>query len=146
MFPFAGKRCGDPFEGGGPGRHGMFEGLGSKILHDLDLTDEQIEQIAELKAEGMAEGMKLMSEGSRYFKHLMRELTSETIDKEKVKNAHIELQEHKTKVGDAMLERALSFSQTLTPEQRKKLQASMKRRFLGVYDSHGADGSVFVRA
>lgn len=135
MFPFAGrfgKQCGDHFAGGEHHRHGMFGGMGADLLHELDLTDDQVERIAELKAEGMGDGMKFMSEGGKLFKQLIRELTNEKLDRNKVKDAYKHLQEHKTKVGDAMIERALTFAEALTPEQRKKLKRSMQRKFLGL--------------
>lgn len=146
MFPFAGgkfggKRCGPGGHGGHHGGHGPFGHIGAEFLHDLDLTDEQVEKIAELKADGMGEGMRMMAEGGQAFKHLMRELMKEDLDKEKVKEAHKKLQEHKIKMGDAMLERALTFAETLTPEQRKKLKRSTMRRFLGLDgDRRGGPG------
>ncbi|HEY9678349.1 MAG TPA: Spy/CpxP family protein refolding chaperone [Drouetiella sp.] len=141
MFPFGkgfGKRCGGPWDHE-HGRHGMFGGF-SDLLQDLDLTDDQVERIAELKAEGMGEGMRMMSEGGQYFKQIVRELTKETIDKDKVREAHKNLREQKIKMGDAMLERALAVSETLTPEQRKKLKRGMQRRFLGLDGHRGGPG------
>jgi len=146
MFPFAGgrfggKHCGPGGHGGpgGPGGHGPFGHFGGEMLEDLDLTDDQVERIAELKSDGMGEGMRLMAEVGQGFKLLMRELTKENLDKEKIKEAHKKLQEQKIKMGDAMLERALTFAETLTPEQRKKLKRSATRRFLGL-DGHHRGG------
>lgn len=127
MFGKFGKRCGP---GGHHGRGGPLGHFGFDMLQDLDLTDEQIERIAELKADGMSEGMLMMAEGGKHFKLLIRELMNENLDKEKVKEAHKKLQEHKMKAGEQMVERALQFSEVLTPEQRKKLKRSAMRRFL----------------
>lgn len=144
MFPFAGnrfggKRCG-PGGHGGHG-HGPIGHFGAEMLQELELSDDQVERIAELKADGMGEGMRMMAEGGQAFKHLMRELMNENLNKEKVKEAHKKLQEHKIKMGDAMLERALTFAETLTPEQRKKLKRSTMRSFLGLDgDRRGGPG------
>jgi Spy/CpxP family protein refolding chaperone len=142
MFPFAGrfgKHFGiPPFGFGHHGGRGGCGGFGHEgMLQDLDLTDDQVERIAELKAEGMGEGMQLMAQGSQFFKQLMHELANENIDRDKVKEAHKKLQEHKTKMGDAMLERALTFAEMLTAEQRKKLKRSAMRRFLGLDGDQG---------
>ena len=115
---------------GGPGGFGPFGG--EHMLHELDLTEDQIEKLAELKAEGMGDGMGSMSQGGKLFKAILHELSSETIDRTKVKDAHKKLQEHRTKVGDDMLDRALRFAEILTPEQRKRLKHSALRRFLGL--------------
>ena len=150
MFPFAGGRFGKHFGmppfGFGHGHHGGrggCGGFGEGMLQDLDLTDDQVERIAELKAEGMGEGMQMMAEGGKHFKQLMHELAGENIDRAKVKEAHKKLQEHKTKMGDAMLERALTFAETLTPDQRKKLKRSAMRRFLGLDGDEGRRGPGF---
>ncbi len=146
MFPFAGgrfggKRFGPEDHGGHHGGHGPFGHFGADMLQDLELTDDQVEKIAELKADGMSEGMRMKAEGAQAFKHLMRELMKEDLDKEKVKEAHKKLQGHKTKIADATLERALTFAETLTPDQRKKLKRSTMRRFLGLDgDRRGGPG------
>ncbi len=126
---------------GGMGGFGGFGGFGYEgFLQDLDLTDAQVEKIAELKADSMGEGMEAMLQGKRYFKQLMQELAQENIDKDKVKAAHKALQEHKAKTGEMLLERALAFAETLTGEQRKKLKRSAMRRFLNLDgdDRHGS--------
>jgi|LakMenEpi03Aug12_release.lakeMendotaPanAssembly.Ray.scaffolds.fasta_scaffold243856_2 Spy/CpxP family protein refolding chaperone len=146
MFPFAGGRFGKHCGPGGPGGrhgHGPFGHFGAELLEDLDLTDEQVEKIAELKADGMSEGMRMMAEGGQAFKGLMREILKEDLNKEKVREAHKKLQEHKIKMGEAMLERALSFAETLTPEQRKKLKRSTQRRFLGLDGDRRGGGPGF---
>lgn len=136
MFPFSGGKYGGKHWGpGGPGGrhgHGPFGHFGTEMLQDLDLNDDQVERIAELKADGMSEGMRMMAEGGQLFKHMMRELMKEDLDKNQVKDAHRKLQEHRQKMGDSMLERALAFAEILTPEQRKKLRRSTLRRFLGL--------------
>jgi Spy/CpxP family protein refolding chaperone len=146
MFPFAG-RMGK--HGGGFGGHGQHQGGGfggffcAGFLDDLELTDEQVERIAEIKAEGMGEGLLLMAQGGKQFKQLMRELSAENINKDKVKEAHKALQEHKTKMGDMMLDRALTFAETLTPEQRKKLKRLAMRRFIGLDGGGPGSGAGF---
>jgi Spy/CpxP family protein refolding chaperone len=147
MFQFAGK-----FGRHGCGRPGGREGFGGfgleELLQDIDLTDEQVERLAELKGEGMGEGAQFMAQGGRHFKQIMQEILKENIDKDKVKEAHKALQEHRAKVGEKMLERALSIAETLTPQQRKQVKNRVQRRFLGLdgHDDRHGPGFGFSRS
>jgi len=145
MFSFAerlGRMGGFGYGRGRHGHHHRGDGGFSALLRELDLTDDQIERIAELKAEGMSEGKQLMVQGGRYFKQLMAELLKDKIDYERVKEAHKAIQEHKNKLGNIMLEHAGSFAETLTSEQRKKVKNLVAKRFLGLDkndDWHGPE-------
>jgi len=102
------------------------------ILRDLNLTDEQLEKVAELKLEGLAACAQFKLSLGQAARQIINELTKEQIDKAKVKELAKEIKERKSQMGDAMLDRIITFAETLTPEQRKKVKVTAIKRFLGL--------------
>jgi Spy/CpxP family protein refolding chaperone len=125
---------------GGPGgpwarrMHGMRgKGCGPwAMLSDLDLSDDQMEKFAELKIEGMGKFAQFKSKMAGLMHQIGKELTNESIDRDKVKEIAKEIKTYKTEFGDAMLDRAISCAEILTVAQRKKLRMNLLRRFVGV--------------
>jgi len=134
MWGFGGcgpKRPGGPFGGPGFFRRGGGWGAGA-LLRDLDLTDEQVERIAEMKGQWLADVMKMKLTFGSLIKKLSKELWAESIDKGKVKAVFDEIKEEKSKISDEMCDRLIAFAEALTPGQRKKLRQTLLRRFLGL--------------
>ncbi len=111
---------------------------GGSFLKDLDLSDEQLEKIAELKVQGMGHFSQLKSSMGTLMSQMMRELSQDQIDKVKVREIGKQIQECKSKAGDEFMERIITFAEVLTPEQRKKVRMKAIKRFLGV-GSHESD-------
>ncbi len=147
MFGFGGgrRRRGGPGGPGfgpgglGPGGFGPFMhrfgggcGRGGSFLKDLDLTEEQLEKIAELKVQGMSHFAQVKSSMGSLMSQMMRELSQDQIDKAKVRAVAKQIQECKSKAGDEFLERVITFAEVLTPEQRKRVRMKAIKRFLGV--------------
>jgi Spy/CpxP family protein refolding chaperone len=102
------------------------------LLCDLNLTDEQLEKVAELKLEGLAACARFKLARGQGARRIANELTKDQIDKAKIKEFAKEMREQKQQLGEAMLDRIISFAETLTPEQRKKLKLTALKRFLGM--------------
>jgi Spy/CpxP family protein refolding chaperone len=145
MFAFGacGKHPGGPF---GFGQHPFAQFIQQRmhghgggdcggpgaVLNELNLTDEQLERVAELKLAALGDCAQLKAKVGDLLKTFAKELTQEPIDKTKVNNIAQQIKAEKSKLGDAMIERILAFAEVLTPEQRRKLRSSAIRRFLGV--------------
>ncbi len=135
--------CGGPPGGRGRGRFmgGFFRHLpwfggGHDLLDGIELNDEQIERIADLKhrsfskmGHGKVDMMDLMQA-------LFKEMGNANIDKNKVEELRGRLKEHKAAMTDLMIDNMLAFAEILTPEQRKKIRIKKIRQFLGSDDEH----------
>jgi Spy/CpxP family protein refolding chaperone len=113
------------FMGGGACGPGAF-------LGDLNLTDEQLEKLAELKLEGLSKFGQFKSSAVGFLQQIARELTKDQIDKAKIQEIAQKIQAQKSELGASMVDRVISFAEVLTVEQRKKLRSKLIRRFLGV--------------
>src|SRR5271166_6651618 len=69
MHKLRGEACGGPWA----------------ILGDLDLTDEQLEKLAELKMEGLGKFAQFKSSMVGLVQQIAKELSQEQVDKAKVK-------------------------------------------------------------
>lgn len=139
MFGFGGgrRRRGGP---GGPGFGPPFApfmhqfkdgcGRGASFLKDLDLNDEQLEKIAELKVQGLGHFAQLKSSLGTLMSQMMRELSQDQIDRVKVREIGKQMQECKLRAGDEFMERIITFAEILTPEQRKRVRMKAIKRFL----------------
>ena len=122
--------------GGGPFRHFMG---GRGLLEGIDLSDQQVELIAELKQRSfgkMAHGGVDMME----LRHqLFRELGKAEIDKAKINEIKTKIKEQKALMTDMMIDNITAFAEILTPEQRKKVRIKKIRQFLGSGDMDDDD-------
>lgn len=139
MFGFGAceKRPGGPFGfGAPPWAQQMHGGKGcggpAALFKSLDLKDEQLERLAELKLEGMSKCAQMKAAMGEHIKLVCNELTQDRIDKAKIKEIAEKIKAQKSQFGESMLERVISFAEILTPEQRKKLKATAIRKFLGL--------------
>ena len=144
---FGGEGCGPgPGFGRFIGRHwrgrGMGAGRGGKFfagdLKGLDLTDAQVEQIAELKGQSFSKLSHQRIDMFELHKDLLKELSQANIDKQKVQSMSQKIKEHKAAITDLIVENMLAFAEILTPEQRKKMRTNRIRQFLGI-DEEGME-------
>ncbi|HEY9776480.1 MAG TPA: periplasmic heavy metal sensor [Planktothrix sp.] len=136
MFAFGGG-CGKHGGGFGPPWARMHKGRGEHcgpgaLLNALDLSDEQLEKLAELKMEGCGQFAKFKSEMIGLVQEIGKELTKDQVDKNKVKEIAQRIKARKSDLGDSMLDRILSFTEVLSVEQRKRLRILLIKKFLGV--------------
>jgi Spy/CpxP family protein refolding chaperone len=128
--------CGPPWRPRGKFIEGVLShlpwfGNPGSWLEGIDLSDEQIEKIAELKhqsfsrmAHGRVDKMELMHA-------LFKELGNQQIDHVKVAELKNKIKEHKATMIDLMIDNMVAFAEILTPEQRKKIRIKKIRQFLG---------------
>jgi Spy/CpxP family protein refolding chaperone len=114
----------------------LFGGSGS-FLRGLNLNDEQLERIAELKLATMRQHMQMRLSMSALMKDMVKELSNDPIDKAKVKEIGKQIQTQKMQAGDEFFDRIISFAEVLTPEQRKAMRMKAIKSFLGMESSHG---------
>jgi len=130
---------GAPWEQFG-GEHGACGGRGRMsgkfgpmtFLKDLELTDEQLLKVAEIKGKAFGKMARGKLELMGLKKEIFHELLQAQVDKQKVTAKAQEIKEHISGGIDHMLENMIVLSETLTPAQKKKLHLSMIRKFLGL--------------
>src|ERR1700678_3281087 len=137
MFGMGGCGSGPGF-GRFMGGHGHGRGQGGRggrfwagALQGLDLTDAQVEQIAELKGKSFSKFGHSKIDMFELHKELFKELGQANIDRTKVNALAHKIKEQKSQVTDLMIENMLAFAEILTPEQRKKMRTNRIRQFLG---------------
>ena len=142
MFGMGG--CSGGPEGGlgrfmGPRHHfaGFSGGPGGKcgpgaFLRGLDLSDEQVERIAELKQKSFSKAAHSKIDLIELYKQLFKELGNATIDRNNVNALTQKIKEQKSQLIDLMIGNMVSLAEVLTAEQRKKARTNKIRHFLGL--------------
>jgi len=127
---------GGPGGPGGPGGHGPLA-----MLKGLDLTDEQVLKIAEIKGGAFFKMAHDKIDIMALKKQAMKELLSPQVDKAKVRELANQIKEKKSQCMDQMVENIIACSEILTPEQKKELKINKIRCFLGLgeHDEEGDD-------
>jgi hypothetical protein len=122
-----------PMGGGGPfGR--MFGGKGGpgKLLSTLNLTDDQLLRVAELKGKVFSKMGRSKVELIELKKEAFKELLQPQVDKNKLKGIKEQLKEHKSECIDLIGDNLIAFSEILTVEQKTKLRLNLVKKFLGL--------------
>lgn len=114
-------------------------GGGGRFLKGLNLNDEQLEKLAEMKLATMRQHMQMRLSMSGMMKDIVGELSKDQIDKAKVKELAKQIQAEKAKAGDEFVDRVISFAEMLTPDQRKTMRMKAIKQFLGVDDEHAGE-------
>lgn len=105
-------------------------------LEGIDLSDEQIEKIAELKQKSFSRMAHGRIDKTEMMQAIFKALASPDIDRAKVAELKARIKELKASMVDLMIDKMLGFAEILTPEQRKKIHINKIRRCLG---SHGEE-------
>lgn len=135
---------------GGPGGFGgpaeFFGGFGPRFmkfrffnglmdehaLHELNLTEEQIEQLADLKMAQHGKFCQFKGSMGELLRLIGKELAKPEIDRGKIAALKQQMQERKAQMADMFIDGMVDMAEVLTPEQRKKLHSMTTRRFLGL--------------
>jgi Spy/CpxP family protein refolding chaperone len=131
--------------GGTSGKRGYGGGFGGgghgplAMLHGLDLTDDQVLKLAEIKGGAFFKMAHSKIDIMQLKKQAFKELLSPQIDKAKVRELANQIKEKKSQCMDEMVENIIACSEILTPEQKKQLKVNKVRGSLGLGD-HEEDG------
>lgn len=102
---------------------------GGRFARKLDLTDEQIEKFCEIKDDSFAKFAHAKIDGMLLHQKLFKELSKETIDRQKVIEIGQKIKEHKALTTDLFVNNLLELTDILNPEQRKKLRNFQMKEF-----------------
>lgn len=142
MFGMGG--CSGGPEGGfgrfmGPRHHmaGFPGGPGGKcgpggFLRGLDLSDEQVERIVEIKQKSFSKVAHGKIDLVELYKQLFKEMGSASIDRNNISSLTAKIKEQKSQLIDLMVGNMVALAEVLTPEQRKKARTNKIRHFLGL--------------
>lgn len=122
------------FMGGGPGRHWLEDT--SMLLQGIELSDEQLEKMADLRHRGFSKMGHARVDMMELRQQLLRELGKETLDKSQINALKAKIKEHKSQITDLMIDQMTEFAEILTPEQRKKIRLRKIRHFMGAGEEH----------
>lgn len=123
---------------GGPG--GGFGGGGPlAMLRGLDLTDEQVLKLAEIKGGAFFKMAHNKIDIMQLKKQVIKELLNAPVDKAKVRELANQIKEKKSLCMEEMLENIIAISELLTPEQKKQLKLQKIRCMLGLGGHHNHD-------
>jgi Spy/CpxP family protein refolding chaperone len=145
-FPGGPGACGKPMGGHHFARHAF--GFGGEpggkcgpgaFLQGLDLSDEQVERIAELKGKTFSKLAHSKIDLLESRKQLLRELTGATLDRNKINAIAEQIKKQKSELTDLMVGNMVALAETLTPEQRKKARINKIRHFLGLEPADGEE-------
>jgi Spy/CpxP family protein refolding chaperone len=115
-------------------RHLPWFGGPRSWLEGIELSDEQIDKIADLKHESFARMAHGRVDKMELMGAIFKELGKPTINRERVAELKGKVKEHKAAMTDLMIDNMLAFAEILTPEQRKKIRIKKIRQFLGSDD------------
>lgn len=145
---FGKSECGGPpgLAGGAFGKFGGKQGIGGwggggplAMLRDLDLTDEQVLKLAEIKGGAFFKMAHNKLDIMLLKKHVIKELLNPQVDRAKVRELAGQIKEKKSLCMDEMLENIIACSEILTADQKKQLKVNKVRCFLGLSDHDEGD-------
>ncbi len=110
--------------GGGPGL----------LLSELNLSEEQLFRIAEVKGRTLAKVAHHKIELMEVKKEAFKELLQAQPDKAKIKESVEKIKARKAEGIDDLADSMIAFSEILTADQKSKLRLSLVKKFLGVED------------
>ena len=112
---------------------------GESLLDGIDLTDEQIEKIMEVRQESFAKIAHARIEMGDLRRRLMKELGADKIDRSKISALTKQIKEQKSALTDLMVDKLTAHAEILTPEQRKSMRMRMMKRRLGLEEEQPED-------
>ncbi|MFQ5600492.1 MAG: Spy/CpxP family protein refolding chaperone [Candidatus Krumholzibacteriia bacterium] len=124
-----GRPVGGPGIPGGAHGRGPLKELGLRFLkaaEKLDLTDEQSEQLKQIRRRAPAAVMPKMQAVIEARMDLHDLLTQDDANKAQLRRAHRKVLEARTALQEATFELRIDARSVLTPEQREELKKSMR--------------------
>ena len=119
---------------GEPGRHWLEDA--SALLRGIELSDEQLEKIADLKHRCFSKMGHARVDMMDLRQQLLRELAKEALDKTQISALKAKIKEQKSQIIHLMIDQMTEFAEILTPEQRKKIRLRKIRHFMGADEEH----------
>ena len=120
------------------GMHGALGSHGCALpLSGIDLTDDQLEKLAELKGQAFSKFGHGKVDIIDLYKRLFKELAKPNIDEKLVWNITDEIRGKKSELTDVLVEHLIAFAKILTPEQRAKIKLNKIRKLFGISDGFG---------
>jgi len=110
-------------------------------LSGVDLSDEQVEKLAELMRGSFSKVGHLKIDMMEAMQQLFAEMAKPQIDRTKATQLKDKVKELRAKLSDLMFNNMLAFAEILTPEQRRKIRMKKIRQLLGAEDSFDFDES-----
>jgi Spy/CpxP family protein refolding chaperone len=131
-----GGPCGPGHQGPfGPGqamRGKFWPVMDEHLLRELNLSDEQIERLAELKVEQRSQMAQFRGTAGSLMQQLGKELSKPEIDRGKVAQIREAIKDQRSRSEDAFMDAMVATADLLTAEQRKKLHLAISKRLLGL--------------
>jgi Spy/CpxP family protein refolding chaperone len=106
--------------------HGKAEFMVDYIAEALDLTEEQRDQLDDIKEEFIAKAQEMHAQKEAMHAKFMEELRKPEIDQEKVKDLIDQKRAQMDEIIDLAMAHLVEFHETLSPEQREKLVAKLE--------------------
>lgn len=126
----------------GAGAFGKFGGKGAceagplAMLQGLELSDDQVLKIAEIKGGSFFKMAHNKLDIMQVKKQIFKELLNPQIDRAKIKELAKQAAEKKSQCMEDMLENIIACAEILTPEQKKELKLNKIRCMLGLSGHH----------
>lgn len=111
----------------------------ARFLKGIDLSDEQVERLSELKHSSFARIGHARIDIMNLRHELMKELSASEINESRVLQIKGEIKECKSQLTDLMVDSMLALAKLLTPEQRKDVKIRTLRELLGSFDEEMED-------
>ncbi len=130
-----------PGQGRGQGRgmgRGMGQGAGGGCMaaFELDLTDSQIEKLAQLRSDLFKEELPLLRQRWEKMEAMQELMESESQDRTKIENLHVEIVELNAKLERTRADASEKALKVLTEDQRRELG----NRPIPIFDQPGLGG------
>jgi Spy/CpxP family protein refolding chaperone len=113
---------------GGPGHGPMMIGL---PLHDVDLTDDQVEKLAAIRSGAREKADPIMLKMHSLEHEFINALAQSSVNSDDVTRIRTQLSAQKQSLDAIFTDSAVASAQLLTPEQRKQIKLQMSRHELG---------------
>lgn len=127
--------------GHGPMHHMPWFGAMRHLLGGIDLSDQQVEKIAEMQRGSFAKMAHTKIDMMETMQQLFAEMAKPEIDRAKATQLKDKIKELRAAMSDLMFENMITFAEVLSPEQRRKIRMKKIRQFLGADENFELDES-----
>jgi Spy/CpxP family protein refolding chaperone len=111
------------------------------FLAGIDLSDEQVEKIAEMQRGSFSKMAHTKIDMMESMQQLFAEMAKPQIDRARAAELKDKVKELRAGMSDLKFENMITFAEILTPEQRRKIRMKKIRQFLGAEEHMDFDES-----